>query len=159
MISKERWLGVIRISIGLIFLWAFFDKLFGLGLTTASDKSWLLGNSPVYGFLANSPKGPFAEIFKAMAGSAFVDWIFMIGLFVIGLCLTLGVAKKFSSYTGTLLLTLMWLAVLPPEHHPFLDEHVIYSMILIYLANVKTGFSFEDSWQNSLVACKVKFLR
>ena len=159
MITKERWLGLIRISIGLVFLWAFFDKLFGLGLTTASDKSWLLGNSPTFGFLANSPKGPFAQIFKAMAGNAFIDWLFMIGLLVIGIGLTLGVAKKFSSYAGTVFLMLIWLAVLPPEHHPFLDEHVIYSMILIYLANVKTAFSLEEKWQNSLVACKVKFLR
>jgi len=76
-------LGVIRICFGLIFLWAFFDKLFGLGFATKASKSWLLGTSPTYGFLAMGTKGPLALIYKAMAGSAVVDWIFMLGLLLI----------------------------------------------------------------------------
>ena len=31
----------IRIAMGFIFLWAFLDKVFGLGFATTSDKSWL----------------------------------------------------------------------------------------------------------------------
>ena len=42
---------LLRISLGLIFLWVFFDKLFGLGFATLPDKSWLLGNSHTFGFL------------------------------------------------------------------------------------------------------------
>ena len=42
--KQEYILGLLRISIGLIFLWAFFDKLFGLGFATSFDKSWLAGN-------------------------------------------------------------------------------------------------------------------
>jgi len=41
MKESGKILGILRISFGLIFLWAFFDKLFGLGFATASDKSWI----------------------------------------------------------------------------------------------------------------------
>jgi len=61
-------LGVLRIALGLIFLWAFFDKLFGLGFNTARDKSWLLGNSPTSGFLS-SLNGWFSSVFNPLAGS------------------------------------------------------------------------------------------
>ena len=51
-------LAAIRISLGWIFLWAFVDKLFGLGFATPSARSWLNGGSPTKGFLANAATGP-----------------------------------------------------------------------------------------------------
>ena len=60
------WLSVSRILIGLVFLWAFFDKLFGLGFATTADKSWLSGGSPTTGFLSHV-QGPFADVFNALA--------------------------------------------------------------------------------------------
>jgi thiosulfate dehydrogenase [quinone] large subunit len=36
----------IRLALGWVFLWAFLDKLFGLGHETAPAKSWLSGGSP-----------------------------------------------------------------------------------------------------------------
>jgi len=62
-------------------LWAFFDKLFGLGFATESNKSWLLGISPTTGFLSNAPDGPLAPIFNSLSGNIMVDILFMGGLF------------------------------------------------------------------------------
>ena len=50
-----------RIGLGWTFLWAFLDKVFGLGFSTPSDRSWLSGGSPTEGFLANSAAGPFQK--------------------------------------------------------------------------------------------------
>ncbi len=133
---------------GWIFIWPFFDKLFGLGFATAADKSWLLGNSPTYGFLTFGTKGPLEFIFKAMAGNVFVDWIFMIGLLFIGAALILGIARKISCYGGTLMLLLMWLAALPPTNNPIIDDHIIYGLILVILANVRTKFSLTKKWES-----------
>jgi len=150
-LKKEQALALVRISLGLIFLWAFIDKLFGLGFTTAADKSWLLGNSPTYGFLAKGVHGPFASVFNAMAGSALVDWLFMIGLLCIGIALILGIGMRIATYSGALLMVLMWLATLPPEHHPFLDEHVIYALTLIALMKVNAGqtWGFGKQWSRA----------
>ena len=156
--KKEGLFSVLRIFMGLTFLWPFLDKLFGLGFTTAADKSWLLGNSPTYGFLAMATKGPFAFAFKAIAGNIFVDWLFMIGLLFIGVGLIFGVAMRISCYSGTLLLVLMWLAVLPPEHNPVIDEHIIYGLMLIILTKMKTPYSLSSWWSSLKIVKKNKWL-
>ena len=123
-------IGILRIILGLIFLWAFFDKLFGLGFATPYDKGWIEGNSPTYGFLM-STKGPFAPLFQAIAGNVIIDMLFMIGLLLIGLTLVIGIMVNIAGYSGSLMIFLMWLAVLPPKNHPILDEHIVYIFVLI----------------------------
>lgn len=142
-------LGLARISLGLIFLWAFFDKVFGFGFATTKDAAWINGGSPTTGFLLYATKGPFAGLFTMMAGNIFVDILFMSGLFLIGISLVLGIFNKLAGYSGALLMILMWLAVLPPEHHPFLDEHIIYGLLLLYLAHADSSFSFRNRWKKN----------
>ena len=38
--------GAIRLSLGWVFLWAFLDKLFGLGHETTTAQAWIHGGSP-----------------------------------------------------------------------------------------------------------------
>src|SRR3989344_704828 len=138
--SKGRYaFALLRIAIGLIFLWAFFDKLLGLGFATASDKSWILGNSPTSGFLSNAVHGPFKLFYNYLAGNPVVDWLFMLGLLLIGLSLVLGTFLNIACYSGALLMFLMWSALLPPANHPFLDDHIIYLLALIGLSRIESG--------------------
>jgi len=124
---------------GWLFLWSFLDKLIGLGFATAPEDAWLAGGSPTFGYLKFATSGPFAPLFQGLAGKPFVDWLFMLGLLLMGLALILGMGVKIAGYAGALLVFLMWLSYLPPEHNPFLDEHIIYLLILIGLARVKAG--------------------
>lgn len=163
--------GVTRIGLGLTFLWAFFDKLLALGFTTGrledgtidffGEAAWINGGSPTNGFLSFATKGPFAETFQGLAGSVWVDWLFMIGLLGIGLALTFGVMVRIGAYAGAILLMLMWLAVLPPEHHPFVDDHVIYSLVLLGLAAVNAGdyLGLGRRWSDALVVRRHPILR
>ena len=140
---------------GLMFLWAFFDKVFGLGFATIPEKSWLAGGSPTAGFLQNAVHGPFAGFFHSMAGSNLVDWLFMLGLLFIGITLTLGIITKLGAYTGALLLTLMYLAVgIQPQNHPFIDEHFVNFFVMLAIAFSNSGkyFGFGNVWaRTSLV--------
>src|SRR3989344_4887256 len=113
-IKGQYFIASLRIGLGLIFLWSFFDKLFGLGFATASNKSWLAGTSPTFGFLKFGTHGPFKPIFESLAGNPVVDWLFMLGLLSVGTALVLGIARKIATLSGTLMLFLMWLAVFPP---------------------------------------------
>ena len=61
------WLAVARVLLGLVFLWAFVDKLFGLGIATPAARAWLNGGSPTTGFL-KSVEGPFSNFFNGIAG-------------------------------------------------------------------------------------------
>jgi len=139
-LPQEKIMGIIRLSLGWIFLWPFLDKLFGLGFATQMGQGWIAGNSPTYGFLTYGTKGPFAEIFQSLAGNSFVDWMFMSGLLLIGLSLIFGIFNRIAAYSGSLLLIFMWFAAILPEHNPFLDDHIIYALVLIAITMIPSDF-------------------
>lgn len=122
---------------GFIFLWAFLDKTFGLGFATKSSGAWIHGGSPTTGFLTHAVQGPFATIFKSLAGIAVVDWLFMLGLLFVGLTLIIGRFVRWGSIVGIVMLVLMYLAVLWPANNPVIDDHIIYALILAYIATRK----------------------
>lgn len=125
---------------GWTFLWSFIDKLFGLGFATESGKGWIDGGSPTAGFLGFATKGPFAELFQDMAGSAAVEWLFMMGLLGVGLALMLGIGVRIAAASGAAIYLLIYLAAyLPPEHNPFLDEHLIFPVVLLGIALANSG--------------------
>lgn len=161
MIGANLFFGLARISLGLVFLWAFLDKLFGLGLATKSANAWLNGGSPTSGFLNNATKGPLADFYHNLAGNPVVDWLFMLGLLGLGIALTLGIFRKVAGYTGALLMLLMWSAVLPPANHPFLDDHIIYALLLLGLANSDAGdaVGLGKQWSNTSLVQNHPFLK
>lgn len=122
---------LLRISLGFIFLWAFADKTFGLGFATTSANAWINGGSPTYGFLTFATKGPFADFFKSLAGNNFVDIVFMVGLLFVGLSMLFNKFVKWGSAAGFLMVVLMYLAVLPPENNPVLDDHIVYALVFL----------------------------
>ncbi|GGK93865.1 hypothetical protein Sme01_58440 [Sphaerisporangium melleum] len=128
---------VVRLGLGWTFLWAFVDKLFGLGFATPAAKAWINGGSPTTGFLKGTKDAALGGFFGGLAGQPWVDWLFMAGLAGIGTALILGVGMRIAAATGGLLLVLMWAAELPLPNNPFLDEHIVYAVVLIGL--VLTG--------------------
>ena len=114
---------------GWIFLWAFVDKLLGLGFATAPEKSWLAGGSPTTGFLKFAAKGPFVEIFHAMAGNPIVDWLFMLGLLLIGLALLLGIGVRIAGYSGALYALLTRFTNLEFFHWTYSGKAVVMAII------------------------------
>lgn len=125
----------LRFSMAFIFLWAFFDKLFGWGFATTADKAWINGGSPTAGFLAMAVKGPFASFFHLLSGIAVVDWLFMLGLLGVGLTLAFNKYVKWGALAGIAMLALMYLALLFPANNPIVDDHIVYILVLwlIYL--------------------------
>jgi len=145
-------LALLRISLGWVFFWGFIDKLFGLQFTTASEAAWLAGGSPTAGFLKFATKGPFAEFYQGLAGNAFVDWLFMLGLLLVGASLLLGIFNKLAAWSGALMMVLMYTAgFIPPEHNPIVDEHWVYALLLLLLAYSRAGdyWGFGQRWSRS----------
>jgi len=159
--AKHYLRGLLRIAMGWTFLWGFLDKMFALGFTTEAGKSWLDGTSPTMGFLKFATKGPLSSLFQSMAGNTFVDWLFMMGLLLIGLALILGIGIKIASWTGSLLVFLMFLAALPPEHNPILDEHIIYMLVLQILRVTNAGYNLGLGkwWSQTKLVQKYKLLQ
>ena len=162
--SKEKGfyaLAVTRIFLGLIFLWAFFDKLLGLGFATKPASAWISGGSPTQYFLSKVVYGPLAPFYNSISGSTIVAWLFMIGLLVIGIGLTLGIATRFSSYAGVVMLLLMWSSMLPPANNPVIDDHIIYAIILIAIATLDIGkiWGLQEKWESLKLVKKISILK
>lgn len=129
----------IRLALGWTFLWAFLDKTFGLGHETPAAGAWINGGNPTKGFLGNAAAGPFADFYHGIAGAAWTNWLFMIGLAAIGLALLLGIGMRLAAAAGALLYVMMWTVVLPPANNPFMDDHLINAVLLVGLALVGAG--------------------
>lgn len=147
-VGRYAW-ALARLSIGFVFLWAFFDKLLALGYATGTDRdtgvidrfgdaAWINGGSPTTGYLSGV-SGPFKGLFEPLAGAAWADWLFMTGLLAIGVALMLGIGMRIAAATGALLLMFMWMASLPLDNNPFMDDHLVYAIVLIGLAAVHAG--------------------
>lgn len=148
-------LAMLRIAFGFIFLWAFFDKLLALGLSTGKNPqtgavdrfgaaAWIHGGSPTQGFLSHGvpENNPFKSFFNGIAGDPWADWLFMIGLLGIGLALFFGFAMRLAGFAGAILYLLMWLASWPVATNPFIDDHLTGAIVVIVLALTLAG----DTW-------------
>jgi thiosulfate dehydrogenase [quinone] large subunit len=154
-------LAAARLSLGWVFLWAFLDKAFGLGHETTHAAAWIRGGSPTKGFLAFGATGPFTGVYHSIAGAGWADWLFMIGLLGIGVALLLGVAMRLAAGSGALLLVLMWTAVLPPANNLFMDDHLIYAMVLVALAGLGVGatLGLGRKWEQLSIVQKHHWLQ
>ena len=170
-VAGKVW-AVLRISTGLVFAWAFVDKLFGLGYATAGERAWINGGSPTKGFLGNLDHGPFAGMFRGMAGAWWADWLFMLGLAGVGFALVFGIGLRIAAVSGTIMMLLMWAAEWPLDRftdageptmstNPVLDYHLLYALVMIGLAVVASGnvWGFGKAWAKLDLVARNPWLR
>jgi thiosulfate dehydrogenase (quinone) large subunit len=151
--AAAKALAVLRVATGLVFLWAFLDKTFGLGYATPGERAWINGGSPTKGFLSHVEVGPFDTAFQAIAGAWWADWLFMLGLLGVGAAVTLGIGLRISAIAGSVMMLLMWLAEFPLDRftaagepsgstNPLIDYHIIYALALIVAALTYAGHTW-----------------
>jgi thiosulfate dehydrogenase [quinone] large subunit len=174
--TSQRWSRYIaaatRLSLGWVFLWAFLDKTFALGHETGADPAtgavdyfgpaaWINGGSPTKGFLSFAVKGPLADFYSGLAGNVIVDWLFMLALLGIGVALLLGIGMRMAAVAGAALLVMMWSAVLPPANNLFMDDHIVYALVLGLLALIGADrtFGFGKQWERLPIVQKNGWLK
>ena len=175
--SKLGWgaLSVTRILVGFIFLWAFLDKLIGLGFTTCRDKetnavdvmcdnAWLSGGAITKGYLGSST-GPLDDFFISLGGQRWTDWIFMIGLAAIGVALMLGIGTKIAAWSGVAMLAMMYVSHAWPGAvygtNPVVDYHVIYAVAgvaTVYVELQRQSIGIGNWWRKLAIVQKNKWL-
>jgi len=140
---------LLRVTMGWIFLWAFLDKLFGLGFAT--KKGWLAGGNPSAYYLSKVVTGPFSGFFHGIAGMPIINLLFMLGLLGLGIALIFGIGMNLAAYGGAVLMFLLWLTELPKVNNPFIDEHIVYLFVLLLLSWNHAGeYGGLGRWWNSL---------
>ncbi len=159
--KSEYVLALLRITLGFIFLWAFIDKVFGLGFATTSEKAWLQGISPTAGFLRFGIEGPFSSIFQTLSGNVLIDLFFMSGLLLVGTALILGIGIKIAGYSGSLMMFLIYLSIFPPENNPVVDEHIIYILLLLLFTTIPVGntLGLGNWWSKTSLVKQLPFLK
>lgn len=134
-------LGVTRIAFGFYFLWAFLDKLLGLGFSTPAERAVVNGGSPTTGYLSGV-EGPLAGFYNGMAGNGFIDFLFMAGLLGIGLTLILGAGARVGALAGALMYLFMYGASIPTTTNPFLDDHLTGALVMVVIATIPAAWSY-----------------
>ncbi|NYI41018.1 hypothetical protein [Demequina lutea] len=156
-------LSLARIALGWVFLWAFIDKVFGLGFATCRDaktgvvnvmcdSAWLAGGHPTEGYLKSAsggfggdPTGVYGEMFKgwgtwSLGGFRPLDWAFMLGLFAVGTALMLGIGTKLGAWGAVGLLVLMYIAHFDNSNNPVYDEHIPYALAIVGIVFTELKF-------------------
>lgn len=167
--------GVLRLAMGWVFLWAFLDKLLALGFATGrnpetgvvdrfSDAAWIHGGSPTDGFLKFGlhTKAPFADFYEGLVGSTFIEWVYMLSMAAIGIALLLGIATRLAAVAGIVWMILFYTAsAIWPENNPFLDDHIVYAIVLFGIAYVGAGryFGLGRRWERLGFVQKYPILR
>ena len=167
--------GVLRLSIGWVFLWAFLDKLLALGFASGrnpetgvadrfGDAAWINGGSPTDGFLSFGlhTKEPFTGFYEGLVGSSLIEWAYMLSMAAIGIALVLGIATRLAAGAGIVWMLLFYTAAaLSPENNPFMDDHIIYAIVLAGIAVVGGGryLGLGRQWERLSFVQKYPILR
>lgn len=166
----QRVVAALRVLVGWTFLWAFLDKLLALGFATGraedgtidffSEAGWLFGGSPTAGAVGFALKGPFVEPIQTVTGftmteagpqvAAWLDWVYMATMLLIGLGLIFGVMTRLAAIGGIAWMAIFYLGTaIWPEFNPVVDSHVETAVVLVglMLANAGRYYGLGKIWQ------------
>lgn len=140
---ESFFIGVFRLVFGWIWIWAFLDKLFGLGFATASDRAWINGGSPTIGYLSFgvNPESPFASFFtETLVQFEFIlNFMFMGMLLFVGVTMLTGVLVRLGSVAGLIFSFSVYLATIPLANNPIVDVHVLYMLTFVMFIFTDAG--------------------
>ena len=129
--QKRTVLFILRISIGWLMLYAGITKVFDSGWTSA-------------GYLTNAKT--FASFYQFLASPELlpiIDFVNEWGLTFLGISLILGALVRLSAPLGALLMLLYYFPALEfpyvGTHSFIIDEHIIYAIVLNFLAVTRAG--------------------
>ena len=145
--GKARALAGLRITMGLLFIYAGFEKLIGIGLEAGN--SW-----SAFGFLKFATAGswpgaadgavmnPFQSFWVGLATNPdamhFINFIVPWGELGIGIALTLGLFTRFASLMGVLMMALFYVASWDFSLG-VINSDLIYLAVLAYLGIAGAG--------------------
>lgn len=149
-----------RLVLAWTFLWAFFDKLLGLGHETSTESAWINGGSPTTGYLTYATSGPLSDFYQSLSGNSVADAVFMGALLLLGVALFLGIGMKIAAYGGALLMLTLWSSHLPPENNILTDDHIVYALVLIGIAYAGAGdlLGLGKWWKGTALVRRYPFL-
>ncbi len=152
---------ILRLLIGFMLLWAFFDKMFGLGFPTASGAGYIDGGSPTEGFLMFASTGTFGWLFEPLTRiTPVMDVIILISMLGLGTGLMLGIGKRICCVGGMVMFFIFYLAVMPLSDNPIIDYHTIYIVVLagVLLTDSCSILGMGNRWRDTALVRRFPIL-
>ena len=145
--TRERGIAVLRVLMGLMFLYAGVEKLLGIGLQ--AGQSWSAGGflqfatlGALPGSAANAVINPFHDFWVNLAGNPqalnFINFIVPWGEVAIGIALTLGLATRFAALMGTIMVGIFYLASWDFSLGP-INSDLVYCFVTAFLGFAAAG--------------------
>jgi thiosulfate dehydrogenase [quinone] large subunit len=86
----------------------------------------------------------------------------MLSMLLIGLGLIFGIGTRLAALGGIVWMTIFYTATaIWPEHNPFIDDHVVYAVVLAGIAYVGAGryFGLGEYWERLSLVKRVPILK
>ena len=148
---------LLRIGLGLLYLWAFIAQGLGVGYTNApvpdqaesasvnvdygwhfsydADNGWItsgFSHSPTEGYTSGA-HGPTSFLVKDLP-VGLIDFVWIFALAGLGIALTFGLFSRIAGWGGLILNLCIWFAGFPPSSNPLLDgEHMAFALSIFLL--------------------------
>ena len=143
--GRQRLAAILRIAVGSIFLTAGIQKAFlseepfsSVGFLKFGTAGTPILSAPVEGVVYNPTQG----FWVALAGNAdlmaIVNWMVVFGQIAIGLALILGLATRFASVMGTLMMLFFFFAAWEFEHG-IVNQHLTYALVTGFIGYIGAG--------------------
>jgi thiosulfate dehydrogenase (quinone) large subunit len=155
IVDKGHALGVavLRIAVGIIFLWAGLEKLLGTaapGFSSAGFLKFATAGTLSWPFVTGEPAkdavfNPTQSFWVGLAGNAqvlsVIDTLVVFGEISIGICLILGLATRFASLMGTLMMLVFFVAAWDFAYG-IVNQHLTYAVVTAFIGYIGAGNYF-----------------
>ena len=164
--SHQIGIAVLRIVVGVIFLWAGLEKLFAaepftaagfLQFGTGGAMGWpFVSGEVAEGTVFNPTHDFWAAIATNEAAMSVINILVPFGQIGIGLGLTLGLLTRFSAAMGTLMMLFFFVAAWEFDFG-IVNQHLTYAVVTAFLGLIGAGnYSGLDRRAGELVAPAIR---
>ena len=145
--SYKIGIALLRIGVGIIFLWAGLAKVFGpepfdaggfLQFATGGTLGWPFVAAPVEGEIYNPTNGIWVGLAGNQTAMTVINVLVPWGQIGIGIGLILGLLTRFSAAMGTLMMLLFFVAAWDFEFG-IVNQHLTYALVTFVLGYLGTG--------------------
>jgi thiosulfate dehydrogenase (quinone) large subunit len=150
LVTKESYrigIAVLRIGVGIIFLWAGLEKLMApepwsaagfLQFATGGSLGWPFVTEVAEGTVFNPTQGFWADLATNDASMTVINVLVPWGQLGIGIGLTLGLLTRFSAVMGTLMMLFFFVAAWDFEFG-IVNQHLTYALVCAFLGLIGAG--------------------
>jgi thiosulfate dehydrogenase [quinone] large subunit len=147
--SHQLGVAVLRVVVGIVFLWAGLEKILGEGLGTWSAAGFLefatcgtLGWPFVTEIAEGQCFNPTQSFWVGLAGNetamTVIGYLVPLGQFGIGVSLILGLLTRFGAAMGTLMMLFFFLAAWDFQYG-IVNQHLTYAVVTAFVGYIGAG--------------------